>query len=203
MTDKSFVPQVASTLLLCSVFICGCSDKKGLPENKSEAPHGGSRRDNFQLRDQGYANDIERLESITDRLRKAGLVGPIVAFGEQGQATEQLIMVDYTLFDSLTDDGVAVTIAEAMVKRILSVDASGSEVNNPTSILQTDKIMQIDALVGRYVARSGFAEKGFAEWLERNQELFTEAQEPRVAHDLRSKAFIEAYMIEIREEQKR
>lgn len=140
-----------------------------------------------------YANDLDRLAKITERINLASRASSAVTFGAGGStAGGHVVSVDYSLFDRLSDDGTAVLIAVAI--------AAGSR---PASSLQTEvqantarMVLEADEAVGRYVARAGFGADGFAEWLMAKELSATGPQSGGVPEKMRIAVFMRGYQSE-------
>lgn len=134
-----------------------------------------------------YANDLERLSQLTDRLNRAcGGSYAVVLGGDDSGIPGGLISVGYALFDRLSDDGAAVMIAEAM-----AAAGSGSALRMQTQTGSREAILQTDEVVGRYIARAGFGSEGFIEWLNVKKALSIAAVR---ADDVPDRARITAFM---------
>lgn len=115
----------------------------------------------------GYANDMERLQILTDRINNSIFGNYVVVFGNTVGQQSNMLGVEYSLFDRLDDAGVAVMIAEAILskrfeseKKPLTTDRTQMDAS-----LDENTICQIDLLAGKAVAKAGFGSEGFSKWL--------------------------------------
>lgn len=174
-------------IFLASVFfVQGCRKKEPVEEiNNNEIRE--------QLTNQKqYANDLDRLNQLSDRINSVCRGSFVVVLGgDNSSSSGGSISVDYGLLDRLSDDGVAVLIAEAMTasntKSIPS--AQQSQVNI------TKEVLQADETVGRYIARAGFNSGGFAEWLEA-QSISVVNPQDNIPEQTRISAFMRGFLLE-------
>ena len=141
-----------------------------------------------------YANDMDRLNQLSERIKRVCRKTCTVTLGvESSSTTGSVISIDYGLFDRLSDDGAAVLIAEAIVatksKPVLSSQTE-MQADTARSVLQTDEA------VGRYVARAGFVQEGFIEWLEARKSSAADLQHNSVPDKARVTAFMQGYSSE-------
>ncbi len=140
-----------------------------------------------------YANDLVRLDKLTERINRACRGSNVVVLGAGDSVTGSgIVSVDYALFDRLSDDGATVLIAEAVAARAKSPSPSQIQihVNTENNILQTDEA------VGRYIARAGFSSGGFAEWLNAKKSSVVGLQQNGVPEKMRIAAFMRGYSSE-------
>ena len=141
-----------------------------------------------------YANDVDRLNRLSERLSRASdrWYSTVLGCGSQ-PAGGGLVSVDYALFDRLSDDGAAVLIAEAVFN---AKRASLANSSNPASVDSQRQILQADESAGRCMARAGFKHAGFGEWLKARDLYSTQQDEP--SKSMRSSAFMRGYLMEQR-----
>lgn len=138
-----------------------------------------------------YANDLDRLDQLTDRINRACRGSHIVVLGAGGSAVSGgPVSVDYALFDRLSDDGAAVLVAEAIADR----SKSPSQMQTQADVRRT--VLEADETVGRYTARAGFGSAGFAEWLDAKEPLAAGMQQSGVPDEMRIAAFMRGYSSE-------
>lgn len=175
---------IALTAILC---LPGCRKQKqagdkSIPDKPVEPA----------VKEVEYANDLDRLGQLTDRINRACRNGYVVVFGAEGSVGGGgLISVDYALFNKLSDDGAAVLIAEAIAIR--------PESPSQTPIQQADvsrAVLQADEVAGRYIARAGFSPDGFVEWLGAKGLPTTGLQQNSVPEKMRITAFMRGYSSE-------
>ena len=141
-----------------------------------------------------YANDVDRLSRLSERLSRAsGRWYSTVLGGSSQPAGGGLVSVDYALFDRLSDDGAAVLIAEAVFNARRASLANSSK---PASVDSQRQILQADESVGRCMAKAGFKQDGFGEWLKARDLYSTQQDEP--PKSMRSSAFMRGYLMEQR-----
>lgn len=137
-----------------------------------------------------YANDLDRLDQLTDRINRACRGSYVVVLGTGDPAIGGgLIGIDYALFDRLSDDGAAVLIAEAIAAK--SKSPSPSQMQAQPSIERA--VLQADEAVGRYIARAEFSSAGFAEWLKAKKLSVGGLQQNGVPEKMRIAAFMRGY----------
>jgi hypothetical protein len=142
-----------------------------------------------------YANDIDRLNQLTDSVNRAFGRCYVTTLGAGGDSPVAggLVSVDYAVFDRLSDDGAAVLIAEAAVaSRIASLQTQ--VVGNAHGV-----ILRADESVGRCMARAGFKPEGFGEWLNARSSYDQKQDEP--PESMRTSAFMRGYLMEQRRRQ--
>lgn len=136
-----------------------------------------------------YANDLDRLGQLTDRVSRACRASYVVVLGvESSAANSSLVSVDYALFDRLSDDGAAVLIAEAIAAKSMQPLEAQTQVNTNRMVLRADEA------VGRYIAEAGFGSDGFAEWLKVKQIFAAGSQQNTVPERMRIAAFMRGYL---------
>lgn len=138
-----------------------------------------------------YANDLDRLGQITDRVNRACRGSHMIVLGSGDSALSGgLVSVDYALFDKLSDDGAAVLIAEAIAAKSRSPSPSHLQAED----IMEKVILQADEAAGRYVARAGFVPAGFTEWLEAKKSPTADLQQQNGVPDkMRIAAFMRGY----------
>ena len=138
-----------------------------------------------------YANDLDRLDQLTDRINRACRGSHVVVLGAGNSAmTGSLVSVDYASFDRLSDDGAAVLVAEAIAASSKSPSQMQTQVDMRRVVLETDEV------VGRHIARAGFSSAGFAEWLNAKKLLAADTQQSGVPDEMRIAAFMRGYSSE-------
>ena len=142
----------------------------------------------------GQTSDLQRLQNLTERLNLAKGSNYRVVFGLPNGSENTEIAVDYALFDRLSDDTVAVMIAEEIATREIIPSFQPQSVPNPTTgqILQRRDILRADEMVGRHLAAAGFGADGFRDWLENRNFLATAPAIP-VSANLRVEAFLKGF----------
>lgn len=139
-----------------------------------------------------YANDLDRLDRLTERINRACRGSFVVVLSADDSADSGgLVSVDYALFDKLSDDGAAVLIAEAIASRSKSLSPSQIQLHTNTE----NTILQADKAVGRYIARTGLSSAGFAEWLKEKNSTMS-LQKNSVPENMRIAAFMRGYTSE-------
>lgn len=170
-----------------------CADDSDGDRTTEAAKTGHPARDEAvqpALKKAEYANDIDRLNELTNRVNRACRGYYVVVLGTGGSnAGGGLISVDYSLFDRLSNDGAAVLIAEAVVagSRPPSGSETGTRINNERFVLEADET------VGRYIARAGFGQAGFAEWLKAKNLSDDGLQHNIIPEKMRIAAFMRGY----------
>ena len=147
--------QGHSLLRLCLVCVLtavfcleGCRKKEG-PANNNPTTDNPSESGTTRAE---YANDLDRLGQLADRINRACRRSYVVVLGaDDAGASGGLVSVDYGLFDKLSDDGAAVLIAEAIMAKSRSFPATQTQANTERAVLQ------IDEAVGRYIERAFFS----------------------------------------------
>ena len=181
-------------LCLLSVFtavfsLAGCSSEK--PAGKAAASDSVSFSKATGVERAQYANDIERLSRLTDRINRACRGSYVIVLGGDNLAAGGgVISVDYAVFDKLSDDGAAVLIAEAIAAGSRSISQMQTQVNIEREILKSDEA------VGRYVTRAGFSSDGFTEWLGARTLSAGNRQQNSVPEKVRIAAFMRGYSSE-------
>jgi len=138
-----------------------------------------------------YANDLDRLDQLTGRINRACRGSHVVVLGAGDSAVSSgLISVDYALFDSLSDDGAAVLVAEAIAARSKLPSQMQTQADARRVVLETDET------VGRYIAKAGFSSAGFAERLNAEKLLAVGLQQSGVPDEMRIAAFMSGYSSE-------
>lgn len=138
-----------------------------------------------------YANDLDRLGLLTERLNRACRKSYVVVLGVEGSVEGGgPVSVDYALFDKLSDDGAAVLIAEAIAAR--SRPSSQAPVQTDVSRVT----LQADESVGRYIAGAGFSPDGFTEWLRAKDVSAVGPEQNSVPDEMRIAAFMRGYSSE-------
>lgn len=138
-----------------------------------------------------YENDLDRLNRITERINRACRASYVVVLGAgESSVVGGTITVDYTLFDRLSDDGVAVLVAEAIVAK--SIPPSHSQVPAQTNTERV--ILQADETAGGYVVKAGFSSAGFTEWLDATKMSTRSTQQNSVPENRRAASFMRGYM---------
>jgi hypothetical protein len=138
-----------------------------------------------------YANDLDRLGQLTDRINTACRKSHVVLLGAAGPTGGGgPVSVDYALFDRLSDDGAAVLIAEAVTAK----DQSPSQIQGHANAARA--VLQSDEAAGRYVARAGFSSAGFCEWLEAGKAFVTDPRGDSLPQGARIAAFMWGYSSE-------
>ena len=138
-----------------------------------------------------YANDLDRLDQLTERVNKACRGSHVVVLGAGDSAVSGgLVSVDYALFDSLSDDGAAVLVAEAIAAR----SKSPSQMQTQADVRRV--VLEGDEAVGRYIAKAGFSSAGFAERLNAEKLLAAGLQQNGVPDEMRIAAFMRGYSSE-------
>jgi uncharacterized phosphosugar-binding protein len=176
-------------VFLFSVCFSACRTTKPAVEksaNMSDAKAAGA-----TVEKRGYANDIERLNILTEKINKACRGNYLVVFGgERASSGRNVVNIDYALFDRLSDDGAAVLITEAIVPTLKL--PSQSQVQKQTDI-QKDVLLG-DENVGLYVGRAGFKSDGFAKWLKAKEMHAGNLQQANVPDKIRIEAFMRGYL---------
>jgi len=135
-------------------------------------------------------NDLKRLGRIAGMINRAMKSSHVVALGGAGSAPHGgLVSIDYALFDKLSDDGVAVLVAKEILtssKLLLRPQGQG---RIERGVLATDEA------VGRCVARAGFRQTGFGEWLNIRKVSAAELQDS-LPESIRIAAFMRGYFAE-------
>lgn len=136
-------------------------------------------------------NDLERLSRITERMNRALRAPHVVTLGGAGSVLGGgPVGVDYAMFDKLSDDGVAVLVAQAIAAR----SKSPPKIRKPADIAKT--VLERDETVGRYVARAGFGSAGFLEWLRPRRMSAAGRRQNTLPEDARVAAFMRGYSSE-------
>ncbi len=141
-----------------------------------------------------YANDAERLSKLSERINQS--LGRSYAFtlGGQTNTAGGLISIDYALFDRLSDDGVAVLLAQAVASNQIKKPSPQA---NPAITASDREILDIDQVAGRIVAKAGFSSKGFIEWFKAGFLVLTnitgENISPVIPYEARFAAFMRGY----------
>jgi hypothetical protein len=140
-----------------------------------------------------YENDIDRLARLSERINRACRASYVVVLSAGESAmVGGTVTVDYTLFDKLSDDGVAVLVAEAIAAKSIPLSSSQMQIQTNTERV----ILQVDETAGRYVVKAGFRSAGFAEWLDAKKLSTMGLQEGRVPEKMRIAAFMRGYTSE-------
>ena len=140
-----------------------------------------------------YANDLERLSRLTDRINRACRRSYVVVLGgDNSAAGGGVVSVDYAAFDKLSDDGAAVLIVEAIAAGSRSI----SQMQMQTQVNIEREILESDEAVGGYVARAGFSSDGFTEWLGARTLSAGNRQQNSVPEKVRIAAFMRGYSSE-------
>jgi hypothetical protein len=167
-----------------SSFVQGCGQKEPtMVENPVPKELPSSNPDSLK-----YANDLDRLSKLSDRINQVCRTSHVVVLGDDSVSAGGAIGVDYGLFDRLSDDGVAVLIAEAMAAKAKTLPHRQSKANAQRFVLQ------IDEAAGRYVAKAGFALDGFAEWLRAKKATATGLEQNGLPDSTRIGAFMRGYL---------
>ena len=184
------------TTILC---LQACTKQKAVAADK-EVPEqitDSKEAVDLQVKKLSYANDIDRLNQITERINRACRKGHVVVLGGAGIAGSDITSVDYALFDKLSDDGAAVLIAQAITE---DKSQPSPQMQNPApgvTISNSGRdVLQRDEIVGSYIARAGFSSGGFAEWLWANKLLTSGPQQIVVSSEARISAFMRGYSLE-------
>lgn len=141
-----------------------------------------------------YANDLDRLDQLTDRINRACRGSYVVVPGAGDSASGGLVSVNYTLFDKLSDDGTAVLIAEAIAVRSNAPLQMQGPTEGQTKANIAKVVLQADETVGRYIAGAGFSSAGFTEWLKARRLSSAGSQQDGVPEKMRIAAFMRGYL---------
>jgi hypothetical protein len=138
-------------------------------------------------------NDIDRLTRISERYSRISGNQIAAIFGSSPSSGTPFVSVDYGIFNRLSDDGVAVYIAEAFLRRNMNSTESNPSprVANPSSSRQS--ILENDEQVGRLMAKAGYRKEGFKEWLDTSSNLMTDSIVASLPSNLRESAFLRGY----------
>ena len=189
--------------LACTIAVALCvqscrerqSARSHNPENRGVSEPPGAEPADHKISEPSvkrarYANDLDRLDQLTDRMNRACRGSHTVVFGGEGSlAGGGLVSIDYALFDKLSDDGAAVLIAEAIATK--SELASSLQEQTQANIERA--LLEADELVGTCVARAGFSSAGFTEWLKARRISTTGPEWNRVPDNMRVAVFMRGY----------
>ena len=142
-----------------------------------------------------YANDLDRLGKLSARINAACRSNYAVVPGANAsERNGSIVSIDYGLFDRLSDDGVAVMIAEAIVYKA----PQGAPARSVSPTEHRQAVLSGDESAGRIVAMAGFGSGGFAEWLKENKFLTAGASSAHAPDSARQDAFLRGYLAESR-----
>ena len=184
--------------LMCTLVMALCQQgcRKKEPASAADIHDGSKAADKATepiLKRAEYANDLDRLDQLTERINRVCRGSHVVVLGAGDSSPGGgLISIDYTLFDRLSDDGAVVLIAEAIAAR--PKPPSPSQMQIPANIERD--VLQNDEAVGRYIARVGFSSAGFSEWLKAKNSSTIGLQQNGVPEKMRIAAFMRGYMSE-------
>ena len=166
--------------LLCMLFIVGFSCVVfyvGIIQHTEENPivpqkvavSIPERTDDIQdsLEDMGISclNDVDRLDTILDRFNNSTKQSYSGVFGVDDRHTEGMIGIEYEIFNSLSDDGVAAVVAQALASRETIETVGPAELaNNNNPIIRRDVLAQ-DEKAGQFMAKAGYQVDGFEEFV--------------------------------------
>ena len=178
------------TILALFVAICQQGCREDEPADVAEkveqsSPQATSRRTVPTVKKGEYANDMERLSKLTEKVNKACRRHNVVVLGGGGGG---VIGVDYGVFDRLGDDGAAVMIAEAIIA------ASMPKPQFQGQTVDQSKVLHGDEVAGSYIAAAGFGPDGFNEWLDADELSPIEQNGRNVPRQLRAEAFMRGYL---------
>lgn len=183
--------QILLLTLVIFTLVCplGCRVKKTAAQQqqtpelvKTEMP---------KIDNHGYSNDIERINTISEKINKACRGNYLVILASEGSPTAgNIVNIDYSVFDRLTDDGAAVLIAESIVAK--SRPALAAQLQKQADILKD--CLSADETAGVYVGRAGFKSDGFSEWLEVNKTFTSSSQQLNVSKKVRTEAFMKGFV---------
>lgn len=143
---------------------------------------------------QSEQNDIDRLARITERYCRAAGSRVVAIFGSASSSNALFVSIDYGIFNRLSDDGVAVLLAQAFLYK----NVMASEINTlgnlpPDPLRLRRQVLDIDEQVGHQMAKGGFRTEGFKEWLECMANEIPEKGFESVSSNLREPAFLRGY----------
>jgi hypothetical protein len=143
---------------------------------------------------QSEQNDLDRLSQITERYcRKTGNQ-VVTIFGSVPSSGTSFISIDYGLFNRLSDDGVAVLLAQDHLQKHLIKSEINTPSNPPPDPLRLRRTMlEVDEQVGRQMAKAGFRKEGFKEWLDCSANWRMGEGTASLSSDLRESAFLRGY----------
>jgi hypothetical protein len=183
-------------LFVTAVLLSGCK-KDNSAEAQAETTVKESPKTNVQKTPEvrKHDDDQARLERIATALNRASGNTHSIIFGIDDGTVGPLVAVDYALFDCISDNGVAVMIAEAMAQKV-QLPRPQTMPNRLSIGVQISEVLAADETAGRYVARAGFGSEGFAEWLGVRSLSVAGPREPDVAESMRTKAFMRGFLTE-------
>ena len=158
-------------ILVCAAgaFFCfssGCSEDSPETADDSNAVEEAAVVQYPAVKRLEYANDQERLTKLAEKVNRACGRAYTAAFGGGRTPTinSSLLEIDYALFDSLSDDGAAVLIAEAIASRLWPPPQPYMQVSQAQKLMDTG-ILKADEFTGNCIAKAGFSPDAFNEWL--------------------------------------
>jgi len=168
MTVVSRKSKLLPALMWCILFIPGLEGCKGTSTMNDHGSGIGCRsgfteaktRSRVENHNTSYNNDLDRLTALTSRLNRASGSSFSTVFAiDDTQTGQEMIGIDYALFDRLSDNGAAVLIAESIARKLIFPLRSTTEQRGFKTTLE------VDEMAGVYLARAGFSVSGFSEWL--------------------------------------
>ena len=173
--------------IVLAVMSNGCSTEDRLKDTSNQIQEADTRTE--------YANDLERLQILTDKINRTLYGNYVVVFGDVVNQQPNMVGVDYGLFDRLGDGGVVVMIAEAVLtkqfeseKKTVSTDPAQTDVGPDEKTIR-----QIDFQAGQIVAKAGFDSGGFSKWLLADSTQNTPGS-LKVASNIREASFMKGYL---------
>lgn len=174
-------------LFVTCLAFTGCSSKSTAGSEPNEVE---SSVEHDTGEDVVYKDDLGRLEELTGRINQACGRNYVAVLGLSTQQAGNQIGIDYSMFGRLSDDGAAVLIASAIAAKSSPALALNKE--TPTEQEQLSSLLQQDQVTGFCVAKAGFSEKGFSEYLD-SYNIFVTDSELKVPTQLRLDAFLRGY----------
>lgn len=165
--SRGHIQLLLSVIFIALFVFAGCKDDPSA--NKDNDAGDASGQENPKTVQ--YSNDIERLNVISEKICSVAGKHWTVLFGDDGlvKGSSQMF-VDYSLFDRLSDDGVAAMIAYKHLGLQESANRSFAGAGLPDNITKNSgDLIENARQAGILCARAGFREEGFSEFLNAQQ----------------------------------
>ncbi len=177
-------------LRYCIVFLgvmfclAGCDKKK--PIDKENSKDSSAMQIQQEPIKAEYSNDLERLETLTERINTACGRSVSMVFGsENSKVSSGVYSIDYGLFDGLSDDGAAALLAETILNRYDLPPSNKSKVSS---------VNTIDERIGNCIKAAGFGSAGFDELLEKKKVFEGNLQTDGISIKTRHASFMRGYL---------